>query len=94
MKLENAYSDNQIVVQACPKDSNKFKSARGSKFRGISKNGKKWQVSVFLTSGDVHGQYEKEILWSHSERNESRQDLRQIRNILQRTQSQNQLYIY
>jgi hypothetical protein len=70
MKLESAYSENQIVVQACPKDSNKFKSARGSKFRGISKNGKKWQVSSFLTTGYVHGKHEEKILRSHPERDQ------------------------
>ena len=42
--LSKVSDRNSIVIVARPKN-NQITTERGSKYRGVSKNGKKWQVS-------------------------------------------------
>jgi hypothetical protein len=39
--------DHEPIVMSAPKDRSKFSSTRGSRYRGVSRNGKKWQVFIF-----------------------------------------------
>jgi hypothetical protein len=41
-------SNNISLIKAKPK-KHITETERGSKYRGVSKNGKKWQVSIFST---------------------------------------------
>lgn len=43
--LKNVAEPRKIVIVAKPKRVG-IESQRGSKYRGVSKNGKKWQVSI------------------------------------------------
>jgi len=43
--LKRAKQDSEIVIQSRLKRK-QSKSTRGSAFRGVSKNGKKWQVRI------------------------------------------------
>lgn len=62
MKLAGPEQGDTIIIRATPKTRLRAKKnfkegeqSRGSKYRGVSKNGRKWQVSLLLslsTSGD------------------------------------------
>ena len=43
--LMSVVNDDEVVLRAKPKQQIS-KSARGSIYRGVSKNGRKWQVSI------------------------------------------------
>lgn len=46
--LVKSMPDNdQVIIKACPKPYNKSASQRKSKYRGVSKNGAKWQVGIY-----------------------------------------------
>ena len=46
VELDNLKETDGVVIEGRKiEDPNSIKSQRGSRFRGVSKNGKKWQVS-------------------------------------------------
>ena len=64
--LKKTKSDSDVVIQSRLKRKIS-KSTRGSAFRGVSKNGKKWQVSAYLlfifTLGLVARKFEEALYW-------------------------------
>lgn len=73
--MEQTSSDSTIMIRHEPKKQIQ-KTGRGSKYRGVSKNGKKWQIQVALhTVKTQKGQikterlaariFDKRIIFSH-----------------------------
>lgn len=66
--LEKATSEDQVIISSRLKRKIS-KSNRGSAYRGVSKNGKKWQVSLFNIYKNLIGltlrKFEETLHWLH-----------------------------
>jgi hypothetical protein len=76
MALNKCLKDSDLVIQTRIKRK-ELKSNRGSLYRGVSRNGKKWQVrnisrgaiySPWSIIGSTARQLEEALYWVHQER--------------------------